>query len=176
MAEATNAELGLQAAGASLHADYPPCISYLTFAASFVDPRPCHDTESEILGTVSTDIHATSGDGLVLVCFCDSRNHVPTVGSRGGELMREWSARRQSRERDSAGAWSASASIVGRHCLNHRLPRRASPQPPAARASSASAVDRLVHLRLQSRLPERARGREKESDRGGGEREGYDRL
>uniref|UniRef100_A0A0E0DSQ9 DUF1618 domain-containing protein n=1 Tax=Oryza meridionalis TaxID=40149 RepID=A0A0E0DSQ9_9ORYZ len=76
--------------GASLHADYPPCVSYLTFAASFVDPRLRHDAESEMFGTVSTDVRATSGDGLVLVRFYDSRNHLPTVGSRGGEPMREW--------------------------------------------------------------------------------------
>uniref|UniRef100_A0A0E0MSL3 Uncharacterized protein n=1 Tax=Oryza rufipogon TaxID=4529 RepID=A0A0E0MSL3_ORYRU len=41
--------------------------------------------------------------------FYDSRNHLPTVGSRGGEPMHEWSVRRQSCEQDRVGASSASA-------------------------------------------------------------------
>uniref|UniRef100_A0A0E0L3M1 DUF1618 domain-containing protein n=1 Tax=Oryza punctata TaxID=4537 RepID=A0A0E0L3M1_ORYPU len=82
---------GAAAPGASLHADYPPCVSHLTFAASFVDSRLRYDAESEMFGAVSTDVRATSGDGLVLVRFYDSRNYLPTVGSRGGEPMRELS-------------------------------------------------------------------------------------
>lgn len=147
---------GVIAAGVSLHADYLPCVSHLTFAASFVDPRPHHDAESEMFGTVSTDVHSTSGDGLILVRFYDSRNRLPTVRSCGGEPMREWSTRRQSHERDRASTWSASAFIVSRHYLNHRPLKQALPQPPVAQASFASIARRPGELCLSRPLPGRA--------------------
>jgi hypothetical protein len=140
----------------SLHADYLPCVSHLTFAASFVDPRPHHDAESEMFGTVSTDVHSTSGDGLILVRFYDSRNRLPTVRSCGGEPMCEWSTRRQSHERDRASAWSAFAFVVGRHYLNHRPLKQALPQPPVAQASFASIARRPGELCLSRPLPGRA--------------------
>nr|BAD17546.1 hypothetical protein [Oryza sativa Japonica Group] len=147
---------GVIAAGVSLHTDYLPCVSHLTFAASFVDPRPHHDAESEMFGTVSTDVRSTSGDGLVLVRFYDSRNRLPTVRSCGGEPMREWSMRRQSHERDRASTWSASAFVVSRHYLNHWPLRQALPQPPVAQASFASVARRPGELCLSRPLPGRA--------------------
>uniref|UniRef100_A0A0D9WHI4 DUF1618 domain-containing protein n=1 Tax=Leersia perrieri TaxID=77586 RepID=A0A0D9WHI4_9ORYZ len=79
------------APGASLHADYPPCVSHLTFAVGFINPDFPVGPDPDMFRTVSTDVRATSGDGLVLARFYDSRNYIPTVGRRGGDPIREWS-------------------------------------------------------------------------------------
>uniref|UniRef100_A0A0E0F225 Uncharacterized protein n=1 Tax=Oryza meridionalis TaxID=40149 RepID=A0A0E0F225_9ORYZ len=148
---------------ASLHADYPPCVSHLTFAASFVDPRPrhdedqlwqannlhrcggviqmpTHDTESDMFNTVSTDVRATSGDGLVLIRFYDSRNHLPTDEPR--------------RRVDVQVVHEEAAARMGpcRRLVGLRLRRRPPlPQPSAARASFASTARRPGELRRHHR-------------------------
>uniref|UniRef100_A0A0E0L060 DUF1618 domain-containing protein n=1 Tax=Oryza punctata TaxID=4537 RepID=A0A0E0L060_ORYPU len=57
----------------------PPRHSYLLVPDHLIDRRPAPDSGSNIVGTLGGRVHATSGDGLILVVYMDSHAPAPIV-------------------------------------------------------------------------------------------------